>query len=171
MERINWKRAVATTFSVLALAACGSTGSPSEAETPYVTDTTAETFSTTTTLSLAACEIEIQQVQAGTKALTTYEYEQKCGSLPEGFVLETTTTIPPTTTTAYVPPATRATVAPQQNCPNGGYTNSAGNYVCSPYASSSAPPGATAQCRDSTYSFSQSRSGTCSSHGGVAQWL
>ncbi len=30
---------------------------------------------------------------------------------------------------------------------------------------------ATAQCLDGTYSFSQSRSGTCSSLKGVAQWL
>jgi hypothetical protein len=35
----------------------------------------------------------------------------------------------------------------------------------------SAPPGATALCRDGTYSFSQHRSGTCSHHGGVAKWL
>lgn len=34
-----------------------------------------------------------------------------------------------------------------------------------------APPGATAVCRDGTYSFSQTRSGTCSHHGGVAAWL
>ena len=33
------------------------------------------------------------------------------------------------------------------------------------------PPGATAQCRDGTYSFSQHHSGTCSHHGGVARWL
>jgi hypothetical protein len=33
------------------------------------------------------------------------------------------------------------------------------------------PPGATAVCRDGTYSFSQHHSGTCSHHGGVAQWL
>ena len=32
-----------------------------------------------------------------------------------------------------------------------------------------APPGATAICKDGTYSFSQTRSGTCSHHGGVAQ--
>lgn len=57
------------------------------------------------------------------------------------------------------------------NCPNGTYVNSAGNTVCSPYSSNSAPSGATAQCRDGTYSFSQSRSGTCSHHGGVASWL
>ncbi|HEY7440435.1 MAG TPA: DUF3761 domain-containing protein, partial [Acidimicrobiia bacterium] len=33
------------------------------------------------------------------------------------------------------------------------------------------PPGATALCRDGTYSFSQTHSGTCSHHGGVQQWL
>jgi hypothetical protein len=37
--------------------------------------------------------------------------------------------------------------------------------------SASAPPGATARCRDGTYSYSQHHSGTCSHHGGVAQWL
>ncbi|CAB4692198.1 MAG: DUF3761 domain-containing protein [Actinobacteria bacterium] len=34
-----------------------------------------------------------------------------------------------------------------------------------------APPGATALCKDGTYSFSLTHSGTCSSHGGVAVWL
>jgi len=38
-------------------------------------------------------------------------------------------------------------------------------------ARGAAPPGATARCNDATYSFSQTRSGTCSHHGGVAQWL
>jgi Protein of unknown function (DUF3761) len=38
-------------------------------------------------------------------------------------------------------------------------------------ASSAPPPGATARCRDGTYSFSQHHSGTCSHHGGVAVWL
>lgn len=36
---------------------------------------------------------------------------------------------------------------------------------------SGAPAGATALCRDGTYSFSAHRSGTCSHHGGVARWL
>jgi len=40
-----------------------------------------------------------------------------------------------------------------------------------PAASAAPPPGATALCRDGTYSFSQHRSGTCSYHGGVAKWL
>jgi len=54
---------------------------------------------------------------------------------------------------------------------NNGYTNVDGNYVQSPTYAPSAPAGATAKCGDGTYSFSQNRSGTCSHHGGVAQWL
>jgi hypothetical protein len=52
------------------------------------------------------------------------------------------------------------------------YTNSAGNEVHSPaYTSDSlVPAGASARCGDGTYSFSQSRRGTCSHHGGVATW-
>lgn len=59
----------------------------------------------------------------------------------------------------------------QAECPNGTYENTAGNVVCKPYESSTQPAGATARCEDGTYSFSESRSGTCSHHGGVAVWL
>ena len=38
-------------------------------------------------------------------------------------------------------------------------------------AAAAAPAGATALCRDGTYSYSKHRSGTCSHHGGVARWL
>ena len=52
------------------------------------------------------------------------------------------------------------------------YTNSRGVLVHRPMPSESGPPeGATAQCADGTYSFSQSRRGTCSHHGGVSRWL
>jgi len=51
------------------------------------------------------------------------------------------------------------------------YTNSAGQRVQSPTYYPSVPRGATARCVDGTYSFSQNRRGTCSHHGGVAQWL
>lgn len=57
----------------------------------------------------------------------------------------------------------------RQRCANGTYVNSAGNTVCRP--SSSNTGGATARCRDGSYSYSQSRRGTCSHHGGVSQWL
>ncbi len=44
--------------------------------------------------------------------------------------------------------------------------------VLPPGARSDGPPaGATARCKDGTYSFSATRSGTCSHHGGVADWL
>jgi hypothetical protein len=61
--------------------------------------------------------------------------------------------------------------APKPSCPADHYINTAGNCVQSPTAAPSAPAGATAQCKDGTYSFSQSRSGTCSHHGGVAVWF
>ena len=51
------------------------------------------------------------------------------------------------------------------------YTNSFGQKVQSPTYYNSTPAGATALCRDGTYSFSQNRRGTCSHHGGVARWL
>lgn len=53
------------------------------------------------------------------------------------------------------------------------YTNSRGERVHSPAYSqkNKVPVGATALCRDGTYSFSRSRRGTCSHHGGVAKWL
>lgn len=49
------------------------------------------------------------------------------------------------------------------------YTNSDGTRVHSPAYSNNVPSGATAQCNDGTYSFSQHRQGTCSHHGGVAR--
>lgn len=51
------------------------------------------------------------------------------------------------------------------------YTNSSGKHIQSPSYFSSSPSGATAECNDGTFSFSQSRRGTCSHHGGVKRWL
>src|SRR5947209_8699408 len=58
------------------------------------------------------------------------------------------------------------------NCTsNGTYVNSKGQTVQRPENCSGPPKGATAQCRDGSYSFSTSRRGTCSHHGGVVKWL
>jgi len=92
-----------------------------------------------------------------------------------------TVTAAPTTPTplpTFTPTPTRS-IAPTQATTQSGlsndsyYTNSNDNQVHSPAYSNdnSVPAGATAQCGDGTYSFSQHRSGTCSHHGGVAQWL
>jgi hypothetical protein len=51
------------------------------------------------------------------------------------------------------------------------YINSSGNCVHRPETAGTAPAGATAQCTDGEYSFSQHHAGTCSGHGGVAKWL
>jgi hypothetical protein len=50
------------------------------------------------------------------------------------------------------------------------YTNSNGHRVHRPVLANRPPDGATAQCRDGTYSFSEHHRGTCSHHGGVESW-
>ena len=69
-------------------------------------------------------------------------------------------------------PTQQQTQKSQPKCTeNGTYVNSKGETVKRPENCTAAPQGATAECRDGTYSFSQSRRGTCSHHGGVAKWL
>jgi len=55
----------------------------------------------------------------------------------------------------------------------GDYINSDGQDVHSPAhtKSGNAPEGASAKCRDGSYSLSTHHRGTCSRHGGVAAWL
>lgn len=71
--------------------------------------------------------------------------------------------------------ATASTAKPSTgkvNCTsNGTYVNSKGQTVQRPENCSGPPKGATALCRDGSYSFSTSRRGTCSHHGGVGKWL
>jgi hypothetical protein len=74
------------------------------------------------------------------------------------------------TPTQQTPSPNQQTAAPPRSKPHT-YTNSAGQKVQSPTRSKTVPEGATAQCRDGSYSFSQNRRGTCSHHGGVRHWL
>lgn len=60
------------------------------------------------------------------------------------------------------------TTAKSTSCGEDYYKNVDGNCVHRP---SDNPSGASAKCRDGSYSYSQHRQGTCSGHGGVAQWL
>lgn len=100
----------------------------------------------------------------------------------------TTTTVPTTTVAPVAPLTTVAQQAPPTQVQHaasparvttshksascaGGYLNVDGNCVPRPTHAASPPAGATAHCKDGTYSFSQHRQGTCSGHGGVAQWL
>lgn len=72
---------------------------------------------------------------------------------------------------AYVSPGANPDEADLNN--HRAYTNHDGDTVHAPARSRSGkiPDGATARCRDGSYSFSRHHSGTCSRHGGVAQWL
>src|SRR6267378_3368367 len=69
-------------------------------------------------------------------------------------------------------PAKRVTTAPPTQ-QGRGYINVDGQWVPSPTRTTDGqpPPGASAKCRDGTFSFSRHRQGTCSHHGGVAEWL
>jgi hypothetical protein len=63
-----------------------------------------------------------------------------------------------------------ATASVVSMCKPGYYKNVDSRCVQRPTHAASRPAGASAKCRDGTYSFSLHRSGTCSHHGGVAVW-
>lgn len=71
--------------------------------------------------------------------------------------------------------STRSTTAAHESelTPHRQYKATDGDEVHSPAKSThdQVPTGASAKCRDGTYSFSQHRRGTCSHHGGVSSWL
>jgi hypothetical protein len=62
-------------------------------------------------------------------------------------------------------PGTAMTAAPAAA------TSTAPKSATSATAGNTAPTGATAKCKDGTYSKSTHKAGTCSTHGGVADWL
>ena len=92
-----------------------------------------------------------------------------------------TTTPAPAAPTAATAPAPAASAASPAPAPTSAMTASSSAAAAkSSTATKSAPTatagntdptGATAKCKDGTYSKSQHHSGTCSSHGGVAEWL
>ena len=66
---------------------------------------------------------------------------------------------------------TAPAVAQKVTCKSGYYKNVSGKCIPRPKPAPKPPKGATARCKDGTYSFSQHRRGTCSGHKGVAAWL
>lgn len=76
--------------------------------------------------------------------------------------------VAPKTATPKPKAAPKTTAPKSAECGADYYVNSSGNCVHRP---SDNPAGATAICKDGSYSYSQHRSGTCSGHGGVRSWL
>jgi hypothetical protein len=77
---------------------------------------------------------------------------------------------PAATSTSAAPAATMPAAASAAT-PAVAKTSTATKSVPTATAGNTDPTGATAKCKDGTYSKSQHHSGTCSSHGGVAEWL
>jgi hypothetical protein len=98
---------------------------------------------------LSGCSADIDQASKNQPA--TYKQEQNQSSVK---IKENATSGQNTTNSA--------------SCGEDYYRNAEGNCVHRP---SDNPSGASAKCRDGSYSYSQHRQGTCSGHGGVAQWL
>ena len=137
-----------------------------EAKTVTATEPVVYTSSTVNDPNLAQGTTQTQT--AGVNGVRTFTYEVTLTDNVETARKEVSNVV---TTQPVNEVIAHGTKAPVPSCPNGTYVNSAGNTVCRPYEAPSAPAGATAQCEDGTYSYSQSRRGTCSHHGGVARWL
>lgn len=105
--------------------------------------------------------------QQGDLAPTSSTYSIPAYSAPVTTETPITTPEPPAPETTSQPVEPKTTAAPA-TCGADYYRNSDGNCVHRP---SDNPAGATAQCKDGSYSYSRHRSGTCSGHGGVRTWL
>ena len=107
-----------------------------------------------------------QEGKNGTKE-TKYKITYVYGKETAREVISETVTVQPVSKIVLngTKVATPVTSTPSQT---NTYTNVDGNVIESPSDNQS---GATARCKDGTYSHSQHRSGTCSGHGGVAEWL
>ena len=152
---------IAPLAAALAIAVIAATGCQSG--NPKVTG------SLTTAAPSAAATTAAAPVAA---AVTTAPVPQATTAAPVAPVAPATTpayTPPPAP--VYTPPPAPAATLPPVPAGDGTYTNVDGNTIPDPVSAAAPPAGATAQCNDGTYSFSQHHSGTCSSHGGVARWL
>lgn len=187
-QRLAWTRVIATRRDavVLLLAALGVVivgGLLSPSPSPSTTSTAAEASAPTPSVSsdpsvvppaatasvpspsdaavVAAAPAQISSAppQTGTPAVPE---EVAAAPVPDQSSAPAVTV--PRQRTATAPPAPVYTAPSTADT----YTNVDGQQVERPDANTS---GATAKCRDGSYSHSQHHSGTCSGHGGVSQWL
>ena len=81
-------------------------------------------------------------------------------------------TVTTTKTTIVPPPMSAPMPAPTTTTPRMSPPPARTSPIPEPRTrTSNSPAGASAQCRDGSYSYSAHRKGTCSHHGGVATWL
>lgn len=139
------------------------------------TKTQSQVKSDTITLPAEVAPLRLQQEQPTQEQATQTQEATTAEAQPTNTPPAPVQPSPPAAETVKpTPPPVQKTV-PQAQAPTPPtyYTNVDGNKVPSPVETpdGSIPVGATARCRDGSYSSSQHRSGTCSHHGGVAEWL
>lgn len=141
--------------------------------TKQITETKPIAFQTTEKDDATLAKGQTKIVQAGQDGVetSTYQVTYTNGKQTGKTLISDLVTTKPIDQIIANGTYTAPQVSAALNCTNGTYVSSSGNTVCRPEGSASAPAGATALCGDGTYSFSQSHSGTCSHHSGVAEWL
>jgi SH3-like domain-containing protein len=102
--------------------------------------------------------------------LQTAETGSSTASSTEATDSTPTTTQRPRRVSEPVSESSTAPSSSSQPASGRSYINVDGDRVPSPVFSDTRPAGASARCRDGSYSFSRHRRGTCSHHGGVAEW-
>jgi len=175
------KTSVIGIASVLALGTAGAIGSPpvnnpTSPQIPVVKTAVHKTETTTVPVPFETSNVDDSTLVSGTTVTKiqgangvktqTWDVTIVDGvQTSKTLIKEEITTSPVTQVVAhgtYVAPITPI-------CTNGSYTNVDGIQVCNPSPTNTG--GATAICADGSYSYSLHRSGTCSHHGGVAEWL
>jgi hypothetical protein len=146
-----------TTSSATGKGACSGHGGVQKAPTSAggAATSTSEPAAPTTSGGATTCKDGTTSSATGKGACSGHGGVQKATSAKSAVAAPTTVT--PAAATAAAPAAKSPPVT-TKSAP----TAATGN---------TDPTGATAKCKDGTYSKSQHRSGTCSSHGGVAEWL
>lgn len=128
---------------------------------PYLTCTIIRTLPTGTSIDI----LDTEEGSRVNSSLDWYKitFDGKTGYIHSSLTTERVPASAITTTTSRSTPTTpnSATSQPLTINPEVTVTPAAPTH----------PQGATALCRDGTYSYSQNRRGTCSHHGGVQQWL
>jgi hypothetical protein len=118
------------------------------------------------------CKDGTTSTSTGRGACSNHGGVQKAAAAPAAPAAPAATPAPAPAPAATPPPATtKAPATTTTPAPKSTSSSSTSTKAPTTAAGNTDPTGATAKCKDGTYSKSQHHSGTCSSHGGVDTWL